>query len=102
MERVADRRPVGDVDLVGHRVGALPAELERGALGRVAVPIQQRDPVAVGREPAGDTHPMPDAAPVTTATRLIAGVRCRSSFDRRSSTWHAPLPAGLLSDDQQS
>ena len=68
-ERGVDRRAVGDVDFEAD--GPLPPRGGFG-LGGFAVQVEQRDAVAVGGELLRAPSPMPDAAPVTTATRLTA------------------------------
>ena len=71
-QRVVDRGAVGDVDLAATARRAGLAQFVGGPRHGVAVEVEQRD--LMSRPPRGagrSARPMPDAAPVTTATRVM-------------------------------
>ena len=90
VERVVDGGAVGDVDRGAERLRPAAAEVGGGLLGGVDVEVEHRDPVpAVGEVLRRSTSPIPDAPPVTTATRLIAASPRRAAGGR---VW--PRPRG--------
>jgi hypothetical protein len=72
LESGSHSRAVRDIDLNGDRFCSRCAQVGRSLLGRLARAVEQRDPVAVGRESLGDAQS--DAR--------------RSSGHNGNSTWH--------------
>ena len=101
-DRVVDRGAVGHVDRQRRsRAAPLGASSSAAARRGVAVEIEQRDPVPGAARRRPTASPMPDAAPVTTATRLI--VLSSSDVQSPTSMDHAPkCSASALSKNENA
>ena len=81
-ESGVDRRPVGHVDLDGHRRAAGGRDLVGGRARGRAVAVEDRDAVAVGDEPLGDAEADARRAAGDDGDRLIDGASHRRSNSR--------------------